>query len=137
MVFGYKQKGKIAKDNLNLYYYLTYEDAVDLNKIEDPVQRTSIEAQIIHFGQTPSQLFTKPHIEKKFLRSMHPYSEPQKIKFIGIIESFHPIGILGESDGHLIIFNDSSLISVSLPNFEQKLLSSLLRTTSKESLYFL
>jgi hypothetical protein len=24
LIFGYKQKGKIAKDNLNLFYYLTY-----------------------------------------------------------------------------------------------------------------
>jgi hypothetical protein len=61
LIFGYKQKGKIAKENLNLFYYLTYEDSIDLNEIEDPIKRTSIEAQIIHFGQTPSQLFSKAH----------------------------------------------------------------------------
>lgn len=31
---------------------------VDLDDIEDPTQRASLEAQITYFGQTPSQLFT-------------------------------------------------------------------------------
>lgn len=70
---------------MNLYYYLTYEDSIDLKKIDDPVQRTSIEAQIIHFGQTPSQLFSKPHPTKKYLKTYHPLSEPQKIKFLGLV----------------------------------------------------
>lgn len=98
---------------MNLYYYLTYEDAIDLEKIDDPVQKTSIEAQIIHFGQTPSQLFLKPHPEKKFLKSSHPYSEPQKIKFIGLIDSQSPIILLGETEGNLVIFNDYTLLMVS------------------------
>lgn len=35
LVFGYKQKGKIAEENLNLFFYLTYEDAIDLKDISD------------------------------------------------------------------------------------------------------
>lgn len=42
MIFGFKQKGKEAEDNLNLFYYLTYENAVNLDKIEDEVSKTSI-----------------------------------------------------------------------------------------------
>ena len=45
----------------NIFYYLTYEGAVDLDKIEDPMIREATVAQIKHFGQTPSQLFSKPH----------------------------------------------------------------------------
>jgi hypothetical protein len=60
LIFGYKQKGKEADENFNLFYYLTYENSVNLDDIEDEVSKTSAEAQIIHFGQTPCQLFDKP-----------------------------------------------------------------------------
>lgn len=42
LIFGFKQKGKLAQENLNLYYYLTYENAINLNEIEDEIERTSI-----------------------------------------------------------------------------------------------
>ncbi len=61
LVFGFKQRGRAAELAHNVFYYLTYEGAVDLDKVVDPVQRRSIETQIAHFGQTPSQLLTKPH----------------------------------------------------------------------------
>ena len=35
LIFGYKQKGKIAQENLNLYYYLTYENSINLDEIDD------------------------------------------------------------------------------------------------------
>jgi hypothetical protein len=28
LIFGYKQKGKEAVENFNVYYYLTYEDYI-------------------------------------------------------------------------------------------------------------
>ena len=40
---------------------MTYEDSVDLDKIEDEGMRVSAEAQVVNFGQTPSQLFIRPH----------------------------------------------------------------------------
>eukprot|EP00742_Colponemidia_sp_Colp-10_P008007 GILJ01008639.1.p1 GENE.GILJ01008639.1~~GILJ01008639.1.p1 ORF type:complete len:1141 (-),score=180.40 GILJ01008639.1:233-3655(-) len=61
LIFGYKQRGPAAVDACNVFYYMTYEGAVDLDKISDPVLRKGTEAQIIHFGQTPSQLLSKPH----------------------------------------------------------------------------
>ena len=61
LIFGYKQIGPEAEKAVNLFYYLTYEGSVDLDAIEDPLQRKAIETQIINFGQTPSQLFKKPH----------------------------------------------------------------------------
>jgi len=60
LIFGYKQKGKEAEKNLNTFYYMTYEDSIEIDKI-DPSLKISTEAQIIHFGQTPSQLFLKGH----------------------------------------------------------------------------
>jgi hypothetical protein len=61
LIFGYKQKGKEAEKALNVFYHLTYEDEVDLKILDDPTTKISYESQIVHFGQTPSQLFLKPH----------------------------------------------------------------------------
>ena len=44
-----------------MFYYLTYEGAVDIDSITDPVKRSAIEVQITEFGQTPKQLFKMPH----------------------------------------------------------------------------
>ena len=60
LVFGAKQVGESAVRASNLFYYLTYEGAVDLALIEDGREATT--AQIKHFGQTPSQLMTQPHL---------------------------------------------------------------------------
>jgi hypothetical protein len=61
LVFGYKQQGEAAIDAKNLFYYLTYEGAVDIESIKDPLQKEAVKAQVTHFGQTPSQLFKEPH----------------------------------------------------------------------------
>lgn len=44
-----------------MFYHLTYEGAVDIDAIRDPMERRALERQIQEFGQTPSQLFTTPH----------------------------------------------------------------------------
>uniref|UniRef100_A0A8C3YIH2 Lipopolysaccharide-responsive and beige-like anchor protein n=1 Tax=Catagonus wagneri TaxID=51154 RepID=A0A8C3YIH2_9CETA len=61
LIFGYKQQGPEAVRALNVFYYLTYEGAVNLNSISDPVLREAVESQIRSFGQTPSQLLLEPH----------------------------------------------------------------------------
>lgn len=45
----------------NVFYYLTYEGAVDLDTMDDELQRSAIEDQIANFGQTPMQIFRKKH----------------------------------------------------------------------------
>lgn len=44
-----------------VFHYMTYEGMVDLEKIEDPVEKKAIRVQINEFGQTPKQLFKIPH----------------------------------------------------------------------------
>jgi len=59
LVFGCKQRGQAAVDACNVFYYLTYEGAVDVHTLSDAQQRAAIEAQIAEFGQTPIQLFKR------------------------------------------------------------------------------
>ncbi|GLD99155.1 hypothetical protein PINS_up007873 [Pythium insidiosum] len=61
LIFGFKQQGEEAVKADNLFYYLSYEGSVDLEKITDPVEKCSLEAQIQEFGQTPRQLFVSAH----------------------------------------------------------------------------
>ncbi|XP_034441721.1 lipopolysaccharide-responsive and beige-like anchor protein isoform X4 [Hippoglossus hippoglossus] len=61
LIFGYKQQGPEATRALNVFYYLTYEGAVNLNSFNDPMLREAVESQIRSFGQTPCQLLIEPH----------------------------------------------------------------------------
>ncbi|KAG6514280.1 hypothetical protein ZIOFF_024628 [Zingiber officinale] len=65
LIFGYKQRGKEAIEANNVFFYITYEGTVNVDKIEDPVQRRATQDQIAYFGQTPSQLLTIPHPRKR------------------------------------------------------------------------
>ncbi|KAJ3416938.1 Neurobeachin-like protein 1 [Chytridiales sp. JEL 0842] len=74
LIWGYKQRGAEAIKAHNVFYYLTYEGSIDINSIKDPTERKSIEDQINNFGQTPSQLFFKPHPKRnpKSPKSIEP-----------------------------------------------------------------
>lgn len=72
LTFGFKQRGKQAEQADNVFYHLTYEGAVDLEAVDDPVLRRSIEEQIRNFGITPSQLFKKKHAARGSLPGPMP-----------------------------------------------------------------
>ncbi|XP_052815113.1 LOW QUALITY PROTEIN: protein FAN-like [Mya arenaria] len=74
LIFGYKQRGEEAEKADNVFYYMTYEGAVDLDSITDPNERACIEIQIMEFGQVPKQLFTTPHPVRHGARIEHPIS---------------------------------------------------------------
>jgi hypothetical protein len=44
-----------------VFHFVTYEGAVDVTALADAAERRVYEAQAINFGQTPSQLLTRPH----------------------------------------------------------------------------
>ncbi|KAK0642245.1 Beige protein-like protein 1 [Lasiodiplodia hormozganensis] len=71
LVFGYKQQGDAAVDATNVFHYLSYHGAKDLDNIDDPVERLATIGIIHNFGQTPHQVFQKPH---------PPRGDPQKPK---------------------------------------------------------
>ncbi|XP_065200473.1 neurobeachin-like protein 1 isoform X2 [Planococcus citri] len=64
LIFGYKQRGPHAIKALNVFYYCSYEGAVDLDAIEDPTEREAVEGMINNFGQTPSQLLKESHPQR-------------------------------------------------------------------------
>lgn len=65
LIFGYKQQGDEAIQSDNLFYYLTYEGAVNLDTVKDVRERAALESQIQEFGQTPRQLFKIAHPSRK------------------------------------------------------------------------
>lgn len=75
LIFGYKQRpphipggSEAAVDACNVFFHLTYEHAVDLEKLHEsnPALYMQYVCQITEFGQTPCQLFPKePHIARQ------------------------------------------------------------------------
>jgi factor associated with neutral sphingomyelinase activation len=61
LIFGYKQQGQAAVESDNVFYYLTYEGSVDLEKETNARTKRALEMQIQEFGQCPLQLFSSPH----------------------------------------------------------------------------
>lgn len=69
LIYGCKQKGKAAVDSMNIYFPLTYENAINIEKVIDPEERLSMETQIAHFGQNPAQVIgSLNHPQKKLMK---------------------------------------------------------------------
>lgn len=69
IIFGYKQQGEAAVDAMNVFHPLSYRGAKDLDSIEDAQERAIAVETIHNFGQTPHQLFTKPHPPREYTLS--------------------------------------------------------------------
>jgi WD40 repeat protein len=61
LIFGCKQRGAQAEAANNVFYYLTYDGAIDVEGIDNPTRRFAVQQQIAEFGQTPRQIFLDPH----------------------------------------------------------------------------
>jgi len=61
LIFGTKARLPDAATADNVFYYLTYPGAVDMDAITDPSMLRATELQIAHFGQCPAQILTRPH----------------------------------------------------------------------------
>ncbi|KAF5021959.1 hypothetical protein F66182_5999 [Fusarium sp. NRRL 66182] len=69
LVFGYKQRGEAAVENLNVFHHLSYRGATDLDSITDAKERAILAGVIHNFGQTPHQVFMKSHPAREHVRS--------------------------------------------------------------------
>ncbi|KAI9573033.1 hypothetical protein HD554DRAFT_2058344 [Boletus coccyginus] len=58
LIWGYEQHDI---DSLNVFHPLSYEGAIDLDQITDPLEREATIGIIHNFGQTPRKLFSSPH----------------------------------------------------------------------------
>jgi len=104
LIFGYKQQGEEAINALNVFYHLSYEGAVNIDNIQDPIERVSTINIIHNFGQTPSQLFKEPHPprqgktnEIQFLLSTH---------FNYLVQSSFPLKTISSPVGEIDFIND-------------------------------
>ena len=68
LVFGFKQRGEAAIDNLNVFHHLSYRGATDLDSITDAKERAILAGVIHNFGQTPHQVFAKPHPAREHMQ---------------------------------------------------------------------
>lgn len=120
LVFGYKQRGKPAVEAANIFYYLTYEGAVDLDIMEDELQRSAIEDQIANFGQTPIQIFRKKHPRRgppiPIARPL--YFAPDSINLSSIVSSTsHPpsaVLYVSTLDSNIVLVNQGLTLSVKM-----------------------
>ena len=65
LIFGHKQRGEAALEATNVFHHLSYHGAKDLDTINDPVERLATIGIIHNFGQTPHQVFQRPHPAKE------------------------------------------------------------------------
>ncbi|CAL5383977.1 unnamed protein product [Camellia sinensis] len=109
LVFGYKQRGKPA-----------VEGAVDLETMEDELQRSALEDQIANFGQTPIQIFRKKHPRRgPPIPIAHPlHFAPGSINLTSIISSGSnsPSAVLyvNAFDSNIVLVNQGLTMSVKM-----------------------
>ncbi|KAF2183457.1 beach-domain-containing protein [Zopfia rhizophila CBS 207.26] len=65
LIFGFKQRGEAAVEAVNVFQHLTYHGSIDLDSITEEVQRVANINIINNFGQTPLQVFQRPHPMKE------------------------------------------------------------------------
>ncbi|KAL2459002.1 hypothetical protein Fot_55288 [Forsythia ovata] len=119
LVFGYKQRGKPAVEAANIFYYLTYEGAVDLDTMEDELQRSAIEDQIANFGQTPIQLFRRKHPRRgPPIPIAHPLRfAPDSINITSVVTSTSnssAVLYVNVLDSNIILVNQGLTMSVKI-----------------------
>ena len=78
------------------YFSCSYEGAVDLDAITNPVEREAVEGMINNFGQTPSQLLKEPHplrlsLEDSVTKMLK--SELKKADFTLFLDNLRPVPI--------------------------------------------
>ncbi|XP_024965480.1 protein SPIRRIG-like isoform X1 [Cynara cardunculus var. scolymus] len=105
LIFGYKQRGKAAAEAVNVFYHYTYEGSVDIDAVADPGMKAAILAQINHFGQTPKQLFQRPHVKRRTDRK--PPLNPLKLS---ARLSPHEIRKIESSIAQIVTINDKILM---------------------------
>lgn len=114
LIWGYKQTGEPAIQAQNVFYYLTYEGAVDIDAVLDPMDRQSIEDQVHHFGQTPAQLFKIPHPKRLELPSTLNENPKFIVQSFDLNLSHEPQSIFVIADNCFVTSFDINLMKISM-----------------------
>ncbi|TVY58257.1 Beige protein-like [Lachnellula cervina] len=69
LIFGCKQRGEAAIESVNVFHHLSYHGATNLDSIPDEEDRKRTISIIHNFGQTPYQIFSRPHQAREEPRS--------------------------------------------------------------------
>lgn len=77
LIFGCKQRGEAAVESVNVFHHLSYHGATNLDDIPDEEDRKRTISIIHNFGQTPYQVFSRPHQarEEKRIRRLDTSAE--------------------------------------------------------------
>ena len=117
LIFGYKQQNNKAKEFYNLYYPLTYEkNFLQIIKNAPKIDKLAIFHQVIHFGQTPIQIFAGPHPKKDDMSIKIQIFEKiikNSDHFLHTIcKSFKPIGVILNNSRYLMFIQFSRFIKL-------------------------
>ncbi|CAG8975353.1 hypothetical protein HYALB_00005683 [Hymenoscyphus albidus] len=69
LIFGCKQRGEAAIESVNVFHHLSYHGATNLDDIPDEEDRKRTISIIHNFGQTPYQVFSRPHQARDEVRN--------------------------------------------------------------------
>ncbi|VDP71097.1 unnamed protein product [Echinostoma caproni] len=110
--YVYKQTGPAAVDALNVFFYASYEGAVDLDKIPDELERAAMESMINNFGQTPCQLLKAPHPKRltysEWLSSLLNQRRIPLTNLLVMKRNYHPVQLAELKRPTLTVTHSSS-----------------------------
>ena len=115
LIFGYKQKGKLAEEHINVFSKMSYPGAINLEKIDDENERRAVAGMIHNFGQTPLQIFQDAHPERIVLQSSaFDFAALQELTTIPRIENNNE---LLDPSAYLVYLNDMKFHTYSFSKF--------------------
>jgi len=114
LIFGYKQQGEEAVKADNVFHYLTYEGAVNLDAIMDPVEKNALKLQINEFGQTPKQIFKIPHPPRHDFK-VHIYNPPKNNSAVKYLPKDNVLKDLEETEDFEIVDSSKVKNTVEIP----------------------
>ncbi|KAG5488568.1 hypothetical protein JIQ42_00176 [Leishmania sp. Namibia] len=83
LIFGYKQRGKDAIAALNVFNWHSYEE-LDRNREASSVDQQLLVDSLDNIGQTPIQLFRRPHQPRLALEWADPLPLPTQVKVMAL-----------------------------------------------------
>lgn len=103
LIFGYKSRGPEAVAATNVFHPMSYADSVDLEGIDSALERQAA-AQVVHnFGQTPAQLFSRPHPPRPPRAQPEPWQATDLLLYPSyLLQSVLPMTVAPGPVAHMI-----------------------------------